>query len=157
MAKYTPELAKTAKAMLRKMRKRLPGAVEMVYDNWNGLVIGFGPTEPSEAILSLLLLPEHVTLCFLNGATLRDPDKLLRGSGNQVRHIRLDDPDHLDQSDIDALIEQAIRKSAKPIGGPSRLIIKSISAKTAAGSRHLSRSRRPATSRNRAEASALWQ
>jgi hypothetical protein len=130
MAKYTPELVKTAKAMLRKMRKRLPGAVEMVYDNWNGLVIGFGPTEkPSEAILSLLLLPEHVTLCFLNGATLRDPDKLLRGSGNQVRHIRLDDPDHLDQSDIDALIEQAIKKSAKPIGGPSRLIIKSISPK----------------------------
>jgi hypothetical protein len=130
MAKYTPELAKTAKAMLRKMRKRLPGAVEIVYDNWNGLVIGFGPTEkPSEAILSLLLLPEHVTLCFLNGAALRDPDKLLRGSGTQVRHIRLDDPDHLEQSDVDALIEQAIKKSAKPIAGPSRLIIKSISAK----------------------------
>jgi len=29
MAKYTPELAKTAKAMLRKMRKRLPGAVSV--------------------------------------------------------------------------------------------------------------------------------
>ncbi len=130
MAKYTPELAKTAKAMLRKMRKRLPGAVEMVYDNWNGLVIGFGPTErPSEAILSLLLLPEHVTLCFLNGATLRDPDKLLRGSGNQVRHIRLSDPDHLDQSDIDGLIEQAVANSRKPISGPRRLIIKSISPK----------------------------
>jgi len=121
LAKYTPELAKTAKTMLRKMRKRLPGAVEMVYDNWNGLVIGFGPTErPSEAIISLLLLPEHVTLCFLNGAALRDPDKLLRGSGNQVRHIRLSDPDHLDQSDVDSLIEQAVRKSVKPIAGPGR-------------------------------------
>ncbi len=130
MAKYTPELAKTAKTMLRKMRKRLPGAVEMVYDNWNGLVIGFGPTErPSEAILSLLLLPEHVTLCFLNGAALRDPDKLLRGSGNQVRHIRLSDPDHLDQSDVNSLIEQAVAKSVKPIAGPGRLIIKSISPK----------------------------
>jgi hypothetical protein len=130
LAKYTPELAKTAKTMLRKMRKRLPGAVEMVYDNWNGLVIGFGPTErPSEAILSLLLLPEHVTLCFLNGAALRDPDKLLRGSGNQVRHIRLSDPDHLDQSDVDSLIEQAVAKSVKPIAGPGRLIIKSISPK----------------------------
>jgi hypothetical protein len=130
LAKYTPELAKTAKTMLRKMRKRLPGAVEMVYDNWNGLVIGFGPTErPSEAILSLLLLPEHVTLCFLNGAALRDPDKLLRGSGNQVRHIRLSDPDHLDQSDVNSLIEQAVAKSVKPIAGPGRLIIKSISPK----------------------------
>ncbi len=130
MAKYTPDLAKSAKAMLRKMRKRLPGAIELVYDNWNGLVIGFGPTErPSEAILSLLLLPEHVTLCFLHGAELRDPDKLLRGGGNVVRHIRLSGPDHLDQSDIDGLIEQAVAKSKKPIAGPRQMIIKSISPK----------------------------
>ena len=130
MAKYTPELQKSAKVMLRKMRKRLPGAIELVYDNWNGLVIGFGPTEkPSEAILSLLLLPEHVTLCFLNGVKLRDPDKLLRGSGNQVRHLRLSGPDHLEQSDVDALIAQAVANSKKPIGGPRQLIIKSISPK----------------------------
>ena len=130
MAKYTPELAKSAKAMLRKMRKRLPKAVEMVYDNWNGLVIGFGPSErPSEAILSLLLLPEHVTLCFLKGAKLRDPKKLLRGSGSTVRHIRLEGPDHLDAPEVEDLIAKAIEKSPKPIAGPHKLIIKSISPK----------------------------
>ncbi len=130
MAKYTPDLAKSAKVMLRKIRKRLPGAVELVYDNWNGLVIGFGPTErPSEAILSLLLLPEHVTLCFLNGIKLRDPDKLLRGGGNLVRHVRLTGPEDLEQSNIEALIEQAVTNSKKPIGGPRQVIIKSISPK----------------------------
>ena len=119
-----------AKAMRRKMRKRVPGAVELVYDNWNGLVIGFGPTErPSEAILSLLLLPDHVTLCFLNGVKLRDPKKLLRGEGNRVRNIRLRGAEHLDSPDVDALIEQAIENSTKPISGPRKLIIKSISAK----------------------------
>ena len=128
MAKYTPALAKSAKAMLRKMRKRLRGAVELVYDNWNGLVIGFGPTErPSGAILSLLLLPEHVTLCFLNGAKLRDPHKLLRGGGNQVRHIRLTGPDDLDLPEIDDLISRAIESIEFP--DKRRLIIKSISAK----------------------------
>ncbi len=130
LAKYTPPLAKSAKAMLRKMRKRLPGAVELVYDNWNGLVIGFGPTDrPSDAILSLLLLPEHVTLCFLRGAKLRDPHKLLQGAGNQVRHIRLAGPDDLDKADIGDLMTRAIEQSAKPIAGPRRLIIKSISPK----------------------------
>ena|SRR6476469_8659756 len=129
MAKYTPALAKSAKAMLSKMRRRLPGAVEMVYDNWNGLVIGFGPTErPSDALLSLLLLPEHVTLCFLQGAKLRDPKKLLRGSGNQVRHIQLvNGPDDLDSQDIDDLIERAIASVEFP--EKRRLIIKSISPK----------------------------
>jgi len=128
MAKYTPALAKAAKAMLRKTRKRLPGAVELVYDNWNGLVIGFSPTDrPSEAILSLLLLPEHVTLCFLNGAKLRDPHKLLRGSGNRVRHIRLTGPGDLDLPAIDDLISRAIESIEFP--DKRRLIIKSISAK----------------------------
>jgi hypothetical protein len=131
MAKYTPALAKTAKAMLRKMRKRLPKSVEMVYDNWNGLVIGFGPSErPSDAIVSLLLLPEHVTLCFLQGAKLRDPNKLLRGAGNQVRHIQLlGGVDDLDKPEITELIDSAVEQSPKAMSGPRRMIIKSISPK----------------------------
>jgi hypothetical protein len=48
------------------MRKLVPGAIEMVYDNYNWLVIGFGPPErPSEAIFSIVLPPGKVTLCFL--------------------------------------------------------------------------------------------
>ena len=130
LAKYTPALAKTATAMIRKMRKRLPGAIEMVYDNWNGLVVGFSPTErPSDAIVSLLMLPDHVTLCFLYGAKLRDPQKILAGSGNQVRHIQLKNPAHLDAPEIDDLITQAVDGSSKPITGPRKLVIKSISPK----------------------------
>jgi hypothetical protein len=49
LARYTPEIAGLAKAALVKMRKRMPGAAEMVYENYNALVIGMGPTErPSE-------------------------------------------------------------------------------------------------------------
>src|ERR1017187_9615363 len=90
LAKYTPAMHAEMKAAHAKMRKLVPGAVEMVYDNWNGLVVGFGPTErPSEAVLSLIALPDHVTLCFLKGKKLPDPDKLLRGGGTTVRHCRL--------------------------------------------------------------------
>ena len=130
MAKYSPEMAKSGKATLRKMRKRLPGAFRLVYDNWNGLVIGFSPTErPSDAILSILMLPGHVTLCFLQGAKLRDPHELLQGAGNQVRHIRLKGPDDLDTPEIADLMTRAIEASPKPIAGKSKLIIKSISPK----------------------------
>jgi len=56
----------------QRMRKLVPGAVEMVYDNYNWLVIGFSPTErPSEAIFSLVLPPGRATLCFLQGAGSR--------------------------------------------------------------------------------------
>ena len=58
LAKYSPEVAALGRAVLRKMRQRLPGAIEMVYDNYNALAIGFIPTEhPLDAIVSVLLFP----------------------------------------------------------------------------------------------------
>ena len=91
------------------MRKRVPGGTEFVYDNYNALVFGYGPTErPSEAVLSLALMPRWVTLCFLKGAKIADPKKLLKGSGNIVRNMHLSSPAHLDDPDVERLIEAAI-------------------------------------------------
>ena len=132
MARYTPEVRRVVEKVLAKLRARVPGAVEMVYDNYNWLVIGFGPSDrPSEAILSVVLAPRWVTLCFLWGATLPDPQKLLRGSGKRVRHIRLERAEDLDKKAIRSLIALAAQRARKPIDGraPRRLIIKSISAK----------------------------
>jgi hypothetical protein len=65
LAKYNPEIASLARRALTKMRKRLPGSIEMVYDNYYALVIGFVPNErPSDAIFSIALYPDHVSLCF---------------------------------------------------------------------------------------------
>jgi hypothetical protein len=47
----------------------LAGAIAMVYDNYNRLVVGFCPNErPSDAIFSLVLYPRRVGFCFLQGA-----------------------------------------------------------------------------------------
>jgi hypothetical protein len=130
--KYDPAIAKQGKAVLAKLRRRVPGAVEMVYDNYNGLVIGFGPTEKaSQAVLSIVLFPRWVTLCFLIGARLMDPGKRLNGQGNIVRHVRLDSANDLAEKEIDALIEQSIELADPPFNlkQKSYLVIKSISAK----------------------------
>ena len=132
VAKYRPKLAAQARRALTKMRKLLPGSTEMVYDNYNGLVIGFGPSEkPSLAIFSILLMPNHVTLCFLKGARLPDPNRRLRGSGNLVRHVRLVPPSVLDDPEILELINTALYRAKVPINPKARrqLIIKSISPK----------------------------
>jgi len=72
MAKYTPAMARERRAALRRMRALVPGAVELVYDNWNGLVVGFGPNDrASDAVVSILMLPDHVTLCFIRGGAAR--------------------------------------------------------------------------------------
>jgi hypothetical protein len=53
LRKYEPGVAAKAKKSLVKLRKLTPNAVEMVYDNYNALVVGFCPgVRPSEAIVS---------------------------------------------------------------------------------------------------------
>src|ERR1700728_2853833 len=59
IAKYTPEIAALAEAILNRMRKLYPTAVEIVYDNYNALAIGFGPSDrASEVIFSITLYPK---------------------------------------------------------------------------------------------------
>lgn len=141
LAKYTPSMAKEGRAALARMRKLVPGAVQMVYDNWNGLVVGFGPNErASDAVVSILMLPDHVTLCFIQDApSLPDPKRLLQGTGKVVRHIKLSSARDLDSPPIRALIKIAVRQSDVPFvrGAVTRLVIKSISPKQ--------RPRRPAS------------
>jgi hypothetical protein len=131
--KYNPEVVAAAKESRARLRKKIPGGTEFIYDNYNALVFGYGPSErPSEAVLSLAIMPRWVTLCFLKGARLPDPKRLLRGSGNIVRNIRLREPSHLEDPDVLDFIRQAVAAAAPsfPSGGKrQKTIIKSVSAK----------------------------
>lgn len=132
IAKFTPEMGKLIRGARKKMRERIPNAVELVYDNYNFFVIGYSPNErPSEAIFSLAAQASGLSLCFLQGAKLPDPKKLLRGSGNVVRSLSLETAATLDQADVRALMKTALEKAKQPIDarGEHRLIIKSVSAK----------------------------
>ena len=130
--KYLPAVAAQGRATLTKMRKLVPGAVQLVYDNYNFLVVGFGPSErASEAVLSVVFAPRWISICLVRGKGLPDPHRLLRGSGNQVRFIRLDTPKDLDKPAVRALITIALERARVPIDHTARgrLVIRSISAK----------------------------
>ena len=132
LARYKPEIAGLAKAALVKMRKRQPGAAELVYDNYNALVIGFAPgARPSHAIFSIALYPRWVNLFFLHGKGLRDPEKLLRGSGKQVRSVVLESAGTLDDPAVEDLIAQALERAAVPFdfGGKRTLTIRAATEK----------------------------
>ena len=133
LAKYTPEMVASGKNARTRMRQVIPGGFEFVYDNYNALVFGYGPSDrPSEAVLSLALMPNWVTLCFLKGVELADPKKILRGSGNIVRNVRLTAPADLDDPYISRLIGEAIAAASPKFpadGGAPRTVIRSISAK----------------------------
>src|SRR5690348_12412101 len=82
--KFEPKHQGTIRAVRRALRKRFPTANELAYDNYNFFVIGYGPTErPSDCFLSVAAAANGVGLCFIHGASLPDPAKILSGSGKQ--------------------------------------------------------------------------
>jgi len=109
----------------------MPTAFELVYDNYNFFVLGYGPTaRPSECIVSLAAGASGLGLCFIHGAKLPDPKKVLLGSGNQTRFVRVPSVDVLARPEIEALLDVAIARAAPlPRSGRGPLIIRSVSAK----------------------------
>ena|SRR2546428_12279710 len=132
IAKFEPNAAKLIRSARAEMRKLLPTAIEMVYDNYNFFVIGYSPTErPSDAIFSIAAAANGVGLAFLQGASLPDPRRILQGSGKRNRFIRLPTLAPLKSRDVRELIKVALAHAKTPLPRTSKgyLIIKSISAK----------------------------
>lgn len=52
---------------------------------------------------------EYVTLAFLRGAMLSDPEKLLEGKAKGVRNLRLRNPEDVERPGVKKLIEEAVK------------------------------------------------
>jgi hypothetical protein len=140
--KFEPAIAAEARAVLKKVRERLPNATELVYDNTYALVIGFSPNErPSDAVFSVVVYPRYVVLYFLNGAVLPDPAGLLKGEGKVGRHIRLESAATIDEPAVRELMDDAIALNMEPFDPkrPRKIVIRLEAPKQ--------RPRRPAKSR----------
>ncbi|MFN0099645.1 MAG: hypothetical protein ACKVS7_13290 [Gemmatimonadaceae bacterium] len=132
LAKYDPAVGKLARATRAALRKRLPTAVELVYDNYQFLAIGFSATErAADCLVSLAISPKGVALSFYYGASLPDPGGILLGSGKQNRFVRLDGVATLALPEVEALIREAISNAKTPLPTHSRghTVVKSVSAK----------------------------
>jgi len=132
IAKFDSKVGKLVRECRARLRKRLPTAIEIVYDNYNFLVFGFCSTErPSDCIVSLTANAKGTGLSFYYGATLPDPHKVLQGSGSQNRFVRLPSAATLAEPAIAALIGAAIAQAKNPLPktGKGHTIIKSISKK----------------------------
>src|SRR5690349_6775511 len=115
--KYDPKVAALGRKALAMMRKRLPGSLETVYDNYNALAVGFtGTNKVSKTPLSIALYPRWITLFFLYGAALPDPKRRLEGAGSQVRSIRIETPKALTETFADDYVDGLITAAVLHVG-----------------------------------------
>lgn len=127
---FDPPTARLIRACRSALRKRLPTAIEQVYDNYNFLAIGFCTTErTSSCICSLACSAKGVSLSFYHGASLADPEGVLLGSGTQNRYVRLASAATLREPAVAALIDQAVANADPPLAesGRGKTMVKSVS------------------------------
>jgi hypothetical protein len=136
IARFPPPVAKLTKAVLKRMRERLPGAVELIYDKANALAIGFGPDERASNIInSIAVYSNWINLYFFEGDSLPDPERLLKGSGTMVRYIRITSIDDLDRPAVKKLMAEALRAADPPLDRKAerRMLVKQVSKGTRVG------------------------
>jgi hypothetical protein len=132
IAKFEPAHAKLIRACRAELRKQLPTAIELVYDNYNFFVIGYcSAPRASDCIVSLAAATNGVGLSFYYGSSLPDPEHLLLGSAKQNRFIRIPAVATLRSPGVRKLIEAAASRGKTPLpkAGKGRLIIQSVSVK----------------------------
>ena len=132
IAKFDSKNAKLIREVRAALRKRFPTANELVYDNYNFFVIGYCTTErPSDCMVSLVANAKGVGLSFYYGATLPDPSKILMGSGNQNRFIRLENAAVLAKPEVEALLGAAAAQAKVPLraSGKRHTIVRLVAVK----------------------------
>ncbi|HVV48028.1 MAG TPA: hypothetical protein VHO06_00050 [Polyangia bacterium] len=148
IAKFAPANQRLIRASRARLRRRFPAANELVYDNYNFLVVANCPTEkPGDSYFSIGADKNGANVFFgYTGTKLADPRRLLQGTGARNRFLRLDAAGALDRPAIVALLEASIAVSKPLPPGRGRLIVASVSprhARAADGARRRRRGRRP--------------
>ena len=132
VAKVAPAHRRLIGAMRRWLLERLPTAHELVYEYRDWIVISYSPSERGyEGVLAIRADANGVKLYFNSGKGLPDPDKLLRGSANQVRWIQMEGAPTLARPAVAILVDEAIARNRVPFApsGHGPIVIRSASGK----------------------------
>ncbi len=108
LALAKPELRPVCEALRRLVASLHGGFVEVVWPNHGIASYGVGPKKMTQHYAFIGVQNSQINLGFYHGATLRDPDGLLEGSGKKLRHVKVRDVAATKTTALVALLRQAI-------------------------------------------------
>lgn len=103
-------LARQAKGLIQAI---MPEVVEVVWPTQKISGYGVGPKKMSEQFCYIALFKERINLGFYYGADLADPENLLEGSGQNLRHIKINQPAQLENPALRDLVMAASKHLPK--------------------------------------------
>jgi hypothetical protein len=124
---FRPEVRDLTLYVRRFLHSRVPGGYELVYDNHDVLVFGYGPTgEKMEVIIQLAVHPKFLDLGFRNSSAVHNLKKLREKPF--ARHIRITSPEKLQQRAFGILLSEAVKGFGQPETTKIQTVLKSVSA-----------------------------
>jgi hypothetical protein len=105
--KKAGELGSVTKAVRQLVKRTVKGSEEYV-NPWK--IPSFDSHGP---LCCFMVGKEHVTLAFMRGAALPDPEKLLEGSGKGVRHVKLRSIAEVKRPGVKKLLAEAAKMNRK--------------------------------------------
>jgi hypothetical protein len=116
LADHDPAVVALALALRSLILEEAPSANETAYDAGYAVSSFFSFTGKwTEAFCYVAAYARHVNLGFNRGADLPDPDRRLRGTGKQLRHLKIKTEDDLQKVYLKDLLRAAIAR----VQGPS--------------------------------------
>jgi hypothetical protein len=104
-----------------------PDSNELVYHT-HALTAVFSISDKlSDAFCMLPIYTNHLNLGFNKGTLLKDPNKLLTGTGNLIRHVDVKKTSDYRNPKVKALIQEAIEFANKDMDKPTKSIGQTIS------------------------------
>jgi hypothetical protein len=81
----------------------------------------------------LPIYTNHLNLGFNKGTLLNDPHKLLKGTGNLIRHIPIESPEDYKNKKVKDLVKAAVDFAIKDMDKPTKITGETISKIKKAG------------------------
>src|SRR5207248_2550886 len=77
----------------------------------------YGPTHRmKDGICYIGVIKDHVNLGFIHGSELADPQRILEGTGKQMRHIKIRNMSDLYRPAIHAYLQKACERAGYEVG-----------------------------------------
>ncbi len=118
LAECDPAVAQLARKLRSLVIEEAPTATEIIYDAGYAISIIFSFTERwQDAFCHVAVYARHVNLQFNRGAELTDPEKRLKGSGKQMRHIQVKTEQDLQNDDLRHFVRLAVEHPRECLAG----------------------------------------
>lgn len=110
IARYEPPIQDLVQGLRALVKDAMPDAEERAMPGRNAIGYG-GPRVMADMVCYIAGFKSHANLGFIEGTSLPDPDRLLEGSGENLRHVKVRTAADVQRAGLRALVEAAAARA----------------------------------------------